>query len=220
MLFKKIIVLIIFAAAAENSLADGYVSHGFNDGVSYQDHLDAYEFVLMLPYFPRAHSTCPDNDGDRRQLNWCGGSDCDDFDPNRYPGRLEVCDDYGHDEDCNSFTFGHRDNDRDGFVDSACRNYENYVYPGRAELLEALKLSSEEHTRVHQRIIIQWESERYVSARARYDEWFESTDALGCTRGDYWAASSANCVRRGWRASESYDQWFIRILREMRDGLY
>ena len=48
--------------------------------------------------------------------------DCDDNDPNRYPGNAEVCDEDGHDEDCNPETFGHRDADGDGDVDRACYN--------------------------------------------------------------------------------------------------
>jgi len=48
------------------------------------------------------------------------GDDCDDVDPNRHPGMTEVCD--SDDEDCDTTTFGNRDQDGDGFVDSACCN--------------------------------------------------------------------------------------------------
>lgn len=37
------------------------------------------------------------------------GDDCDDDDPDRYPGNFEICDDDDHDEDCDPTTFGTRD---------------------------------------------------------------------------------------------------------------
>src|SRR5262245_33664340 len=49
-------------------------------------------------------STDADADGHRAMA--CGGDDCDDADPLRYPGRTEVCDDAGHDDDCDPATLG------------------------------------------------------------------------------------------------------------------
>ncbi|HJL20129.1 MAG TPA: MopE-related protein [Sandaracinaceae bacterium LLY-WYZ-13_1] len=63
-----------------------------------------------------------DADGDGRDSLSCGGDDCDDDDASRYPGNSEVCDSAGHDEDCVEDTYGDRDEDGDGFVDSACCN--------------------------------------------------------------------------------------------------
>ncbi len=64
----------------------------------------------------------PDADGDGRDSIECGGDDCDDADANRYTGNLEVCDADDHDEDCDPRTFGVRDLDGDGFIDSLCCN--------------------------------------------------------------------------------------------------
>lgn len=71
--------------------------------------------------------TCPDEDGDGHRAASCGGDDCDDRDPNRFPGNPEVCDARGHDEDCNPCTIASstvRDGDRDGdgFVSRGCQN--------------------------------------------------------------------------------------------------
>lgn len=63
----------------------------------------------------------PDADGDGHDSIAAGGPDCDDNDPNRYPGNAEVADEAGHDEDCDPNTFGARDMDGDGYVvDWAC----------------------------------------------------------------------------------------------------
>ncbi len=65
-----------------------------------------------------------DADGDGHDSIACGGADCDDADPNRFPGNAELCDPDGHDEDCNPATFGARDRDADGYPDAACCNGE------------------------------------------------------------------------------------------------
>jgi len=63
-----------------------------------------------------------DADGDGHLAILCGGDDCDDNDPGRFPGNPEFCDAEGRDEDCDSTTFGDRDTDNDGFIDQRCCN--------------------------------------------------------------------------------------------------
>lgn len=65
----------------------------------------------------------PDLDGDGADAIACGGDDCDDEDPHRYPGALELCDPEGRDEDCDPETLGH-DRDDDGFVSDQCCNIQ------------------------------------------------------------------------------------------------
>ena len=66
-----------------------------------------------------ACETNPDADGDGAYASICGGDDCDDLDPDRYPGNTEVCN-AGRDEDCDPKTGGNRDSDGDGYPDSDC----------------------------------------------------------------------------------------------------
>ena len=63
-----------------------------------------------------------DADGDGALAAECGGSDCDDTDPERYPGNTEVCDVDDRDEDCDPSTFGFRDSDGDSAPDASCCN--------------------------------------------------------------------------------------------------
>ncbi|MFO0686842.1 MAG: putative metal-binding motif-containing protein [Sandaracinus sp.] len=65
---------------------------------------------------------CPDADGDGARAASCGGTDCDDADPEAYPGHMEVCDAAHRDEDCDPSTVGFRDQDSDGYLDAACCN--------------------------------------------------------------------------------------------------
>ncbi len=60
-----------------------------------------------------------DADSDGHVSSGCGGTDCDDNDPARYPGATEVCNQ--KDEDCNDATYG-VDADTDGFESAACCN--------------------------------------------------------------------------------------------------
>jgi alpha-tubulin suppressor-like RCC1 family protein len=97
-------------------------------------------------------AVAPDADGDGFDAVACGGADCDDADPNRFPGNPEVCDDADRDEDCDPSTFGSRDADGDGFVDAACCNVDGdqrrcgtdcndrrrSVHPGATEACEGL----------------------------------------------------------------------------------
>lgn len=66
-----------------------------------------------------ACETNPDADGDGEYAIVCGGADCDDLDPDRYPGNTEVCN-AGRDEDCDPRTGGNSDADGDGYPDSDC----------------------------------------------------------------------------------------------------
>ncbi len=66
----------------------------------------------------------PDADGDTFNAIDCGGADCDDSDAQRYPDNVETCDAENRDEDCNPLTFGSRDGDGDGSIDSTCCNVD------------------------------------------------------------------------------------------------
>jgi hypothetical protein len=77
--------------------------------------------VAMLLALP-VQSFAVDRDGDGHDSVASGGDDCADRDANRYPGNVEVCDSRNHDEDCNPMTYGLRDEDKDGEVDSRCCN--------------------------------------------------------------------------------------------------
>lgn len=63
-----------------------------------------------------------DADGDGSRARECGGDDCDDSRADRFPGNAEVCDSADVDEDCDSSTFGFRDEDGDEYGDARCCN--------------------------------------------------------------------------------------------------
>jgi len=64
-------------------------------------------------------SLCADADNDGAQDIACGGTDCDDNDPNNFPGNLEICGD-GLDQDCDGADIAVADADQDGFDSDLC----------------------------------------------------------------------------------------------------
>ena len=62
-----------------------------------------------------------DSDGDGALAMRCGGTDCDDTNPDIRPFATEVCDPFHVDEDCDPSTTG-RDVDSDGAEDATCCN--------------------------------------------------------------------------------------------------
>jgi len=66
----------------------------------------------------------PDADGDGADSVMCGGTDCDDADPNRFPSNPEICDPAGLDDDCDGRTLG-PDADGDGFQGVTCCNLQD-----------------------------------------------------------------------------------------------
>ena len=79
--------------------------------------------------------TDEDYDADHDGWSQCGG-DCDDGDPNTYPGADELCD--GKDNDCDGDTDEGFDNDGDGFrtCDDDCDDNDDTIFPGAPELCD------------------------------------------------------------------------------------
>lgn len=68
---------------------------------------------------------CPkgtDADRDGHDAVECGGTDCNDSNPDVFVGATEVCDEANVDEDCDPRTVGELDADGDSAVSSACCN--------------------------------------------------------------------------------------------------
>jgi len=74
---------------------------------------------------------CWDLDGDGYEDEVCGGTDCDDGDPNTYPGATEICD--GKDNDCDGFIppVDEGDLDRDGWMvcEGDCDDLSPFLNP-------------------------------------------------------------------------------------------
>ncbi|MBX3250888.1 MAG: putative metal-binding motif-containing protein [Myxococcales bacterium] len=68
--------------------------------------------------------SCPDADGDGYADAACGGTDCDDANPDIHPGAVEVCDPMHVDEDCDPSTIAgpEGDVDGDGHISDRCCN--------------------------------------------------------------------------------------------------
>jgi hypothetical protein len=81
-------------------------------------------FLLAMPLAVVADHKV-DHDGDGHASYGDGGDDCDDYNADRYPGNVEICDARDLDEDCDYSTGGSRDADGDGFVSSDCRNVDS-----------------------------------------------------------------------------------------------
>jgi len=103
-----IIVLLLAAVGFTGARADYHIPASAASAAGQQDY--------------RSHLRGDDADGDGHDSIASGGDDCDDQDPRRHPGRYEIADFNGHDEDCDSHTYGDLDKDRDGFTDSRVYN--------------------------------------------------------------------------------------------------
>jgi len=86
---------------------------------------DSYSRYYCSEDEDRCVSEGEDPDGDGHDSIRTGGDDCDDNDANRYPGNSEICDDNGHDEDCDPTTVGSKDSDGDGYTDIKCYNTDH-----------------------------------------------------------------------------------------------
>lgn len=83
----------------------------------------------------RCEAAAPDRDGDgvgdASCLDGDGaplGADCDDDDPARFGGNVEICDGANVDEDCDPSTFGNIDVDGDGFISGECCNADGGIF--------------------------------------------------------------------------------------------
>jgi cysteine-rich repeat protein len=116
------IVLCWLAACASDPVVPTGDTASSDGGAHDSAGLDGAPAIDAAPGIDAALCPTPDSDGDGSASRACGGDDCDDTDPDRFPGHVEVCDTDGHDEDCDDTTYGDRDGDGDTHVDHACCN--------------------------------------------------------------------------------------------------
>ena len=151
------------------------------------------------------NETCEtyDLDGDGAGAIECGGNDCDDADPNRYPGNPEVCDIDDHDEDCDPTTFGLRDSDRDNYPDSRCCNVEGeirhcgsdcddsiaIVHPGEAESCDGLDNDCDGHT--DDTVLLTWYVDADGDGHGSDDD--DAPTLRACNRPMGYAATHDDC---------------------------
>ena len=86
---------------------------------------------------PGACAWCGDHDGDGYDNRACGGDDCDDIDPDTYPGAVELCD--GKDNDCEgAVSDDEADEDGDGWriCEDDCDDSAWETYPGADEICD------------------------------------------------------------------------------------
>jgi subtilisin-like proprotein convertase family protein len=83
-------------------------------------------------------SPCEDLDGDGAASNACGGADCDDADPNAFPGNSEICD--GIDNDCDPSTDETVDGDTDQetICDGDCDDTDPNINTNATELCDGI----------------------------------------------------------------------------------
>lgn len=79
---------------------------------------------ILVSYLAYLSSLPVDVDGDGYSPVEYGGNDCDDSNPQIHPGKTEICDPLGVDEDCDPSTCGKMDRDHDGYIDIACYNID------------------------------------------------------------------------------------------------
>jgi hypothetical protein len=113
------------------------VHNGLDVVASYRYYIDCVPQDEECDFMDNDCDGLTDEDFDADGDGWttCGG-DCDDDDPNTYPGAEELCD--GKDNDCDGDIDEGFDQDGDGFrtCDGDCDDEDDTVYPGAPELCD------------------------------------------------------------------------------------